>query len=138
MSTSTVGFVTIEDKDKDFFKITSVISDTIKENYSIAEPQITVHPNMQYVEIQFAIKDFNFKNLPIYKMPTIEKRTLSLNFDCNNDHSDISARDKIIWSVNNWGMSQKIIHTICKAMVGFGNVYFIPQDTNEYNYEFVT
>ena len=137
MATSTVGFVTIKDKDKDFFAVTTAISKVIQDNFSITEPRMVLHPEIQYVEILFSIKDFDFKNLPIYKMPIIEKRKLSLHFDCNYDYSDISKSNKITWSVGSWGLSQEIIKTICKAMTGFGTVYYIPQDTDDDNYEII-
>lgn len=132
MSTDTYGFVTIDDKD--FFRITTIIVDALTE-YTVVRADVTVSPHLEYAQIHFKVRDV-IDNIPVHQMEIIEHRTLHLHFNCDSDYSDIDGRDKIIWSLGHWGMAEEIIKLICKSMVGFGDVYFIADDSVE-DWEYV-
>lgn len=57
-----------------------------------------------------------------------EERSLFCTHDCSNDYSDTYKGDKIIFSLNNWGMSDFIMKVIAKSLKEFGDVYYDHND----------
>jgi hypothetical protein len=124
MSVSTTGFV-LTDK-KDVFEVLRIIENILVEmvrKYS-AEidmwkdstsklPIIECRPESQFFKIYFKVNN--------------EERMLMVHFDCDCDYSEYGG-SKIIWSVNNWGLAEEIVLTICKEMKQFGKVFYEVND----------
>ena len=130
MGISTTGFVLTEKKD--VFAVLETVETALinlirkyaNNQVTFREdtrgfPRIEFNPNLRYVTIYFEING--------------EGRMLGIHFDCDCDYNEY-GKEKIIWSINWWGMAEEIILTVCKAMTRYGKVFY---EANDYDGEVV-
>lgn len=124
MGVYTNGFVLTEKKD--IFAVLNTIEKTlislvrkysqdvpIFRDSTSKLPRVECSPQSQFFNIYFKVNN--------------EARILTVHFDCDCDYKEYGG-SKIIWGVNNWGMSEEIILSICEVMKPFGKVFYEAND----------
>jgi hypothetical protein len=60
-----------------------------------------------------------------------ETRNLRVTHTCSNDAKDVYDGDKIIFSLNCWGMCEEIMMAVNESVKGFGDVYYEYSDAED-------
>ncbi len=72
-----------------------------------------------HARLKLFMVDFEYKGT---------KRSLSVRFDRDDDYSNVSFGDKIIFSTSAAGGGSNLVFQICAALTRFGYVYYTPND----------
>jgi hypothetical protein len=125
MGTDVKGFVSTTNKD--FFQVMtlveSVLADLVIENHQWLKerwgkfPSTKVYPSSKSARTSFWFKD--------------EKRSVSVNFDCDCDYSDVYSGAKIILSLGLSGCAQEVMLKLLEALKVYGDVYYCSNDSTE-------
>lgn len=112
MSCTSVGFIQMERKP--VFEILSAITDSLRI-FGASE----INPARVYISTEYVTIDFNYQ---------LDKRMLSIHFDCDSDYSDMSYGPKVIFSLGAVADGPEIIRQLCIDLSQFGRVFYTPND----------
>lgn len=60
-----------------------------------------------------------------------EQRSVFVTHKCSMDYSDVYEGEKMIFSLNMWGMHKEIMNCIAESIKEFGEVYYTENDCYE-------
>ena len=75
-----------------------------------------------------AITTYDFGSFSLFFRVDGEQRRLFVTHTCSSDYSDIYEGNKIIFSLNSWGMDVAIMDVVANAVKEFGDVYYTDND----------